>query len=68
LVLSPQFFKSLRPSRVKIKTALAKTRTLKNGLKFGLKRVLNSNFRPFSFELKKIRFFEINFDLGFRVL
>jgi len=37
------------------------------------KGVLNPNFRPFSFELKKIRFFKINFfkinfDLGFRVL
>jgi len=30
--------------------------------------VLNPNFRPFSFELKKIRFFKINFDFGFRVL
>jgi len=34
----------------------------------GVKGVLNPNFRPFSFELKKNRFFEINFDLGFRVL
>jgi len=33
-----------------------------------VKRVLNPNFRPFSFELKKIRFFEINFGLGFRVM
>jgi len=33
-----------------------------------IKEVLNSNFRPFSLELKKIRFFKINFDLGFRVL
>jgi len=33
-----------------------------------LKGVLNPNFRPVSFELKKYRFFEINFDLGFRVL
>jgi len=32
------------------------------------KGVLNPNFLPFSFELKKNRFFEINFDLGFRVL
>jgi len=32
------------------------------------KGVLNFNFRPFSFELRKIRFFVINFDLGFRVL
>jgi len=32
------------------------------------KGVLNPNFRPFSFKLKKLRFFEINFDLGFRVL
>jgi len=35
---------------------------------FGIKGVLNPNFRPFSFELKKIRFFEVNFDLDFRVL
>jgi len=33
-----------------------------------LKEVLNPNFRTFSFKLKKIRFFEINFDLDFRVL
>jgi len=33
-----------------------------------VKGILNPNFRPFSFELKKIRFFEINFALGFRVL
>jgi len=35
-----------------------------------IKGILNLNFRPFSFELKKkkIRFFEINFNLGFRVL
>jgi len=34
-----------------------------------IKGVLNPNFLPFSFELnKKNRFFEINFDLGFRVL
>jgi len=33
-----------------------------------IKGVLNPNFRPFSFELKKIGLFEINFDLGFRVL
>jgi len=33
------------------------------------KGVLNSNFQTFSFELKNnLRFFEINFDLGFRVL
>jgi len=34
----------------------------------GIKGVLNPKFRPFSFELKKIRFFEINLDLCFRVL
>jgi len=28
--------------------------------------LLNPDFRPFSFELKKIRFFEINFDQGFK--
>jgi len=28
-----QFFKSLRPSKVKTKTSLAKTKTSKNGLK-----------------------------------
>jgi len=33
-----------------------------------IKGVLNPNFRPISFELKKIRLLEINFDLGFRVL
>jgi len=35
LVLRPQFFKSLRPSKVKTKTktALAKTKISKNGLK-----------------------------------
>jgi len=33
-----------------------------------IKGVLNPNFQTFRFELKKIRFFEINFDLGFRVL
>jgi len=33
-----------------------------------IKGVLNLNFRPFSFELKKKRFLKINFDLGFRVL
>jgi len=33
-----------------------------------LKGVLNPNFQPFSFKLKKIRFFELNFDLGFSVL
>jgi len=33
-----------------------------------LKEVLNPNFRPFSFKLKKNFFFEINFELGFRVL
>jgi len=32
------------------------------------KGVLNPNFRPFSFELQKNRFFKINFYLGFRVL
>jgi len=32
------------------------------------KVVLNSNFRSFIFELKKKRFFKINFDLGFRIL
>jgi len=36
---------------------------------FLIKGVLNPNFRPISFKLKKkIRFFEMNFDLGFRVL
>jgi len=30
LVLRPQFFKSLRPSKVKTKIALAKTKTSKN--------------------------------------
>jgi len=33
LVLKPQFFKSLRPSKVKTKTALAKTKTSKYCLK-----------------------------------
>jgi len=33
-----------------------------------LKGVLNPNFRLFSLELKKIRFFKVYFDLGFRVL
>jgi len=33
-----------------------------------IKGVLNPNFRPCSFELKKVRFFKMNFDLGFRVL
>jgi len=28
------------------------------------KEAVNSYFLPFSFELKKIRFFKINFDLG----
>jgi len=39
LVLRPQFFKSLRSSKDKTKTALAKTKTKtsKNGLKTGLK-------------------------------
>jgi len=41
LVLRPQFFKSLRPSKIKTKTknntALAKTKTSKKGLKTGLK-------------------------------
>jgi len=32
-----KFFKSLRPSKVKTKTALAKTKTSKNGFKTGLK-------------------------------
>jgi len=32
------------------------------------KRVLNPNFRPFSFGLNKNRFFKINFDLGFIIL
>jgi len=32
-----------------------------------LKGGLNPNFQPFSFELRKNRFFEMNFDLGFRV-
>jgi len=45
---------------------------LKTGLKdlknCGHKGVLKPNFRPFSSELKKIRLFKINFDLGFRVL
>jgi len=43
---------------------------LTTGLKssFFLKGVLNPNFQTFSFELKKIRFSKINFDLGFRVL
>jgi len=33
-----------------------------------IKGALNPNFRSFSFELNKNRFFKINFDLGFRVL
>jgi len=34
-----------------------------------LEGVLNHNFRPFSFELNKKKFFiKMNFDLGFRVL
>jgi len=33
-----------------------------------LKGVLNPNYRPFSFKMKKFRFFTINFNLGFRVL
>jgi len=33
-----------------------------------VKGVLNPNFPLFSFKLKKIKFFKINFDLGFRVL
>jgi len=33
-----------------------------------IKGVLDPNFRLFCFKLKKIRFFEINFDLGFKVL
>jgi len=33
-----------------------------------LKGILNPNFRPFSFELNKNRFFKMNFDLVFRVL
>jgi len=44
--------------------AFFKTQSAKNNLK----GVLNPNFRPFSIELKKIRFFKINFYLGFRGL
>jgi len=32
------------------------------------KGVLNPNFQSFTLELRKIRFFEMNFDLGFRFL
>jgi len=38
------------------------------GFEQTFKGVLNPNFRPFSYELKKIRLFEMNYDLGFRVL
>jgi len=37
-------------------------------LQWKLKGVLNLNFRPFSFELNKNRFFKMNFELGFRDL
>jgi len=39
-----------------------------NKFQLKLKGVLNPNFRPFNFELKKNGFFGINFDLGFKVL
>jgi len=34
----------------------------------GLKGVLNPNFRPISFELKKKKYFKINFNLDLRVM
>jgi len=39
-----------------------------NAIYCDVKGILNPNFRPFSFELKKKRFFKMNFDLGFKVL
>jgi len=33
-----------------------------------VKGVLNPNFRPFNFELKKKKIFKMNFDLSFKVL
>jgi len=35
-----------------------------NKVKKQLKGVLNPNFWPFSFEMRKIRYFKINFELG----
>jgi len=49
-------------------TASSQLRENKQKLHSLFKGVFNPNFRPFSFELKKLRFFEINFELGFKVL
>jgi len=39
-----------------------------NEMAESFKGVLDPNFRPFSFELKKIKLFKISFELGFKVL
>jgi len=43
-------------------------KSLNMSISSSVKGVLNPNFLPFSFELKKLRFFEINFELGSRFL